>query len=385
MSKAYPDPYHRPGSGLPLILAGAAFVMTAWLLYERMVPPRLHADATQRAIAPRGELADLEKVSMAIFAENAPSVVHITSPEVRQRVPGSWFVQTHPEGTGSGFVWDALGYVVTNYHVVQGRDRVLVRTQDQRQFEAMVVGADETFDIAVIKLLQPASLRPILVGSSKDLRVGQSVFAIGNPFGLDHTLTTGVISALDRVITSVAGTPISDVIQTDAAINPGNSGGPLLDSAGRLIGMNTAIKSMSGSSSGIGFAVPVDTINRVVARLISGDPGEQPALGVYLTTIAFRNGLRHPIITEVLPNTGAADAGLRGESQSGYGDVIIAVRGKNMTKPVEVQRQEDLQSILDQSQVGDSVDLTLLRGLSTKEQEQLVVSVVLKTTVQRHH
>ncbi len=382
------DPYRRPGSGLPLILAGAAFVMTAWLLYERMRPSSLFSEVEPRAITPRGELADFEKASMEIFSQNAPSVVHITSPEVRRRT--GYYVTTIPEGTGSGFVWDAAGYVVTNYHVIQGRSRVLVRLQDHKEYEGQVVGIEQTLDIAVVKLSNHPELRPIPVGSSRELQVGQAVFAIGNPFGLDHSLSTGVISALERVIESVAGTPIRGVIQTDAAINPGNSGGPLLDSAGRLIGMNTAIKSTTRSSAGIGFAVPVDTINRVVSRLISGDPGEQPALGVELQTMNFQDRSRnprrlipYPVVMNVLPDTGAAEAGLIGQSESSEGDLITGIRGKGMAEPIPVARDEDLRTILDQHEIGDTVYLNIVRRPRTGDWVNMVVPVTLKTSIQR--
>ena len=265
MTSAYQSPpysHRRPFSALPLILAGAAFVVTAWLTYDRFRPTPVHQKAAPLPVTPRGDLSEFEKTTIKIFADNAPSVVHITSPEIVRRT--DWRYGRIPEGTASGFVWDERGYIVTNFHVVQGRDLVSVQLRDLRKYDAVVVGTDRRQDIAVIKLIHPPSdLRKVRIGTSKGLKVGQAVFAIGNPFGLDHSLTTGVISALDRNIQSVVQTPILGVIQTDAAINPGNSGGLLLDSSGRVIGMNTAIYSPSGTSSGIAFAVPIDTINRV--------------------------------------------------------------------------------------------------------------------------
>jgi S1-C subfamily serine protease len=369
-----PPPLRRPPSPLPLILAGAALAITAWLAWERLAPDPVYTDAEPRAIEPRGELAGFETTTIRVFESNAPSVVHITS---RAR---SVFTGQVSQGTGTGFVWDERGYVVTNFHVVQDLDsRVLVRFAGRPDIEGIVVGAEPTLDIAVVKLAEvPQGLRPIPVGSSRDLRVGQAVFAIGNPFGLDQTLTTGVVSALDRVIESVAGTPIQGAIQVDAAINPGNSGGPLLDSAGRLIGMNTSILSPTGANAGIGFAVPVDTINRVVPRLIQGDPGTRPALGVVLADYAYRyRGIRHPMVGQVLEGTGADVAGLRGFDDGGYGDVILTVDG------VAIESVEDLLAVLDQKELGQSVSLDILRDTGAGVFEERRVEVELRTENQR--
>jgi S1-C subfamily serine protease len=218
---------------------------------------------------PRGELAADEQSTIALYKRCAPSVVHITS-LARQTNPYTLNVQQIPRGTGSGFVWSKDGFVVTNYHVIQGASGATVTLADGTSHRARLVGAYPDKDLAVLRIDAPAAaLYPIDVGTSADLQVGQKVFAIGNPFGLDQTLTTGVISALNREIESVTGRPIRGVVQTDAAINPGNSGGPLLDSYGRLIGVNTAIASPNGASAGIGFAIPVDEVNRVVPELIA--------------------------------------------------------------------------------------------------------------------
>ncbi|KAJ0254089.1 Protease Do-like 1 [Hirschfeldia incana] len=202
-----------------------------------------------------------ELATVRLFQENTPSVVYITNLAVRQDA-FTLDVLEVPQGSGSGFVWDKQGHIVTNYHVIRGASDLRVTLADQSTYDAKVVGFDQDKDVAVLRIEAPKDkLRPIPVGVSADLLVGQKVFAIGNPFGLDHTLTTGVISGLRREISSAAtGRPIQDVIQTDAAINPGNSGGPLLDSSGTLIGINTAIYSPSGASSGVGFSIPVDTV-----------------------------------------------------------------------------------------------------------------------------
>lgn len=343
-------PHHapaRPGSVLPLILAGAALVMTGYLIWDRFLAPPVVVQP--RPITPRGKLAEIEKVTIAIYEENRPSVVHITTERAVRTSFFSWGVV---EGQGSGFVWDEQGHIVTNYHVVRGseRGRIDVYYHDGSRSPAAIVGAIPEQDIAVLRpLRRPREVRPILVGTAHDLKVGQMVFAIGNPFGLDQTLTTGVVSALNRSITSVAGTPIHGVIQVDAAINPGNSGGPLLDSSGRLIGMNTAIYSKTGQNSGIGFAVPVDTINQLVSRLLSGEaasaPTNQVMLGLKLVPVALPDDAPYPTggaIFEVVPGYGAAEAGLRpfritpdGYLQ-GEGDYLVAIDGKHVASTQEV-------------------------------------------------
>src|SRR6185369_5769617 len=230
-------------------------------------------------VAP-GQLNEAERATVELFHNAAPSVVFITSLSVRRSAFRFNLTQI-PRGTGSGFIWDDAGHIVTNFHVIQGGDAARVTLADQSTWDAKLVGTAPEKDLAVLKIEAPRDrLRPIPIGTASDLQVGQHVFAIGNPFGLDHTLTTGVISALGREIESAARTPIRDVIQTDAAINPGNSGGPLLDSSGRLIGVNTAIYSPSGSSAGIGFAIPVDVVNRVVPDLIKNGRVPVPGIGI---------------------------------------------------------------------------------------------------------
>jgi S1-C subfamily serine protease len=321
-------------------------------------------DARPRTVASRGDLSSLEAATIELYRTASPSVVHIANVALA-RSPWSLDVSAIPRGSGTGFVWDPSGYVVTNAHVVDGGDRYHVTLADQSTWRARLVGADPDTDVAVLKIDAPGvTLQPIAVGTSSDLQVGQSVFAIGNPFGLDQTLTTGVISGLGREIRADTGRKIRDVIQTDAAVNPGNSGGPLLDSAGRLVGMNTAIVSPSGVSAGIGFAVPADTINRVVPRLIQGRPSERAGLGIRLVPDDYlrRVGVEGAGVLEVVEGSGAAEAGLRPTRRgpaSGrvlLGDVIVAVDGE------KVENRLALLDALQDRQVGERVVVTVLRG-----------------------
>ncbi|HWN66203.1 MAG TPA: trypsin-like peptidase domain-containing protein, partial [Haliangium sp.] len=260
------------GGALP---GGAQHGATAPAPPSENTPP-----SEPRAITARGDLAADEAANIELFRSVAPSVVHITNLKAgRDRMNLNVF--EIPQGSGSGFLWDEQGHVVTNYHVIDKADRVAVTLYDNTVWPGTIVGAAKDKDLAVVKITAPLEkLRPISVGSSRELQVGQKVFAIGNPFGLDHTLTTGIISGLNREIRSISQRTIYDVIQTDAAINQGNSGGPLLDSAGRLIGINTAIYSPSGAFAGIGFAVPVDTVNRIVPQLVSSGRVVKPGLGI---------------------------------------------------------------------------------------------------------
>ena len=250
-----------------------------------------HTEASSRPVTPRGALTADEVNLTALFEEAAPSVVYITSVE-RRRDFFHFNVMEIPSGTGSGFVWDNGGNIVTNFHVIQDADAAEVTLADGSNWSASLVGYTQEKDLAVLHIEAPRSqLRPIPIGTSADLKVGQTVLAIGNPFGYDQTLTTGIVSALGREIVSTDGVPIRDVIQTDAAINPGNSGGPLLDSAGRLIGVNAAIVSPSGSYAGVGFAIPVDTVNWAVPQLIAYGKVRRPSLGVDLATMATGAGI----------------------------------------------------------------------------------------------
>ncbi|KAJ4900971.1 hypothetical protein Rs2_14922 [Raphanus sativus] len=303
----------------PAVESAAAFVVTT--------PRKLQTD---------------ELATVRLFQENTPSVVYITNLAVRQDA-FTLDVLEVPQGSGSGFVWDKQGHIVTNYHVIRGASDLRVTLADQSTYDAKVVGFDQDKDVAVLRIEAPKDkLRPIPVGVSADLLVGQKVFAIGNPFGLDHTLTTGVISGLRREISSAAtGRPIQDVIQTDAAINPGNSGGPLLDSSGTLIGINTAIYSPSGASSGVGFSIPVDTVGGIVDQLQLGVSGV--------------------LVLDAPPTGPAGKAGLQSTKRDGYGrlilgDIITSVNGTKVTNG------SDLYRILDQCKVGDEVTVEVLRG-----------------------
>jgi S1-C subfamily serine protease len=350
----------------PLYLIVFACVI-GWLAFQTFQPALLDPKAVSRPIEARGDLASDEKNTIDIFRNAAPSVVYITSIAVRRNL-FSLNVYEIPQGTGSGFIWDKQGRIVTNYHVISDASRLEVTLADRSSWKAVLVGAAPDRDLAVVQISAPADkLRPIVLGESKDLLVGQKVFAIGNPFGLDQTLTTGIVSALGREITAVTGRTIHDVIQTDAAINPGNSGGPLLDSAGRLIGVNTAIYSPSGASSGIGFAVSVGEVNRVVPQIISKGKLIRPGLGITLANrrLTEELGLEGVMVLQVQPGSSAEKAGLRGTTQAReglvLGDVIVAVNGK------EVKDYDSLRDELERHEVGESVTLSLMRDASTVE------------------
>lgn len=312
---------------------------------------------------PPSELGADERATIAVFEKATRSVVFIANSAIR-RDPWSLNLFEVPQGSGSGFIWNKEGHLVTNFHVVYGADAINVTMADRSNYRARVVGIDPDHDLAVLQIQAPAdTLVPVVIGSSHDLRVGQKVLAIGNPFGLDHTLTTGIVSALGRTIKSMTDRTIDGVIQTDAAINPGNSGGPLLDSFGRLIGINTQIVSPSGAFAGIGFAVPVDTINRIVPELIKHGRLIRPGLGVTLIpdAIAKRWGVKGLVVGRVGPGSAAERAGLKGvrESATGrieLGDVITGVDGKT------VHAVDELLTVLDQHKVGDKVSIEFVRG-----------------------
>jgi S1-C subfamily serine protease len=303
-----------------------------------------------------------EQTTISVFENASRSVVFIANTAIR-RGPWSLNVFEVPQGSGSGFIWNNHGHIVTNFHVIYGADTITVTLADRTEHRARVVGLDPDHDLAVLQIQAPTeTLVPISVGSSRDLRVGQKVLAIGNPFGLDHTLTTGVVSAVGRTIKSMTNRTIDGVIQTDAAINPGNSGGPLLESSGRLIGINTQIISPSGAYAGIGFAVPVDTVNRIVPELIKYGKVIRPGLGITFVPdeIAARLGVKGLVIGRVIPGGPAESAGLQGlrERSSGsiaLGDVITHIDNK----PVESLDQ--LLTVLDHHAVGDKVVVQFLR------------------------
>jgi S1-C subfamily serine protease len=322
---------------------------------------------TPRAIAPRGALGADEQRTIDLFEQAKGSVVYISTSE---RVFDPWTrnVLSMPRGTGSGFIWDERGHIVTNVHVVAGAAEARVRLNDGRDAVATLVGASPGHDLAVLQVKVTGSgvARPMPIGTSHDLRVGQRVLAIGNPFGLDWTLTTGIISALDRSLPAEDGRSLlAHLIQIDAAINPGNSGGPLLDSAGRLIGVNAAIFSPSGASAGVGFAVPVDTVNRVVPQLIATGKYVRPGVGIEVDDglnrlVTQRLGVKGVLVLKVTPGSNAATAGLQGVrfGRNGSvtpGDVIVSIDG------TPIQTVAQLFARFDDHQVGDTVRLGLVR------------------------
>jgi S1-C subfamily serine protease len=327
------------------------------------------ASLEPRLITARGELAQDEKSTIDLFKASGPSVVYITTLQ-RARDFRNRSGHDIPAGTGSGFLWDNAGHVVTNFHVVQPGTGADVTLSNHETYSATIIGTAPAYDLALLKInTQASKLRPIPIGTSADLQVGQKVFAIGNPFGLDQTLTTGIVSALGRTIQGISGRAIEDVIQTDAAINPGNSGGPLLDSAGRLIGVNTAIFSPTGTSSGIGFAVPVDTINRIIPQLLAEGKVSRPYLGVQVSDpvsqeVLGRRGVPGVLIIGVEADSPADKAGLRGVQQTAEGSFILGdIVQQAAGKPV--RRADELFAVLERHKAGDTLRLQILRNGKT--------------------
>ena len=326
---------------------------------------------------PAAALLPDEENTIKVFKENAASVVYVTNVAITQNAYMDEFAI--PQGSGSGYVWDEKGHIVTNYHVVQGGDAFLVTLQDQTQLEARLIGADPTKDIAVLEVKKDLKkLKPVKLSASDILQVGQKTIAIGNPFGLDHTMTTGVISALGREVQGVSGVTIRDMIQTDAAINPGNSGGPLLDSDGNLIGMNTMIFSRSGASSGIGFAVPVTFIKRLVPQLIQFGKVIRPGMGITILTggqkfylIGDRPGV---VVNVVSSGSPAEQAGLRGlrRQQGGrvvLGDIIVGIDS------FKINDFDDLYNAFDRYKPGDVVTVKVLRGGKTASLRVTLINI----------
>lgn len=324
-----------------------------------------------RAISPRGELASFEKTAIQLFSQAAPSVAYIYP--VKQGLDVLGRRQTQ-RSTGSGFVWDKAGHIITNFHVIRGADQVFVRFDTGEAARASVIGASPDHDLAVLRVsISPNKLSPIPIGRSENLQIGQAVFAIGNPFGLSRTLTTGIVSALGRDLPTSSGREIHGVIQTDAAINPGNSGGPLLDSAGRLIGVNTAIASPTGASTGIGFAVPVDIVNRIVPQLIKTGRAERPGIGIRAggEELSARLGIQGIIVIDVARGGSAEQAGLRGidRQTETLGDVIVAVEG------IPVHNVGELSNALSRVGIGKNARLTVMRGNRNIEVGVTVVDI----------
>jgi S1-C subfamily serine protease len=364
------DPFPRR---LLFIALLAVALMALWRLMPAIESLWTPKSDGVRTVAARGDLAADEKATIELFEKSRDSVVYIST---LQLVRDYWTrnVFAVPRGTGSGFIWDDGGHVVTNFHVIQGASEATGRRADGRDYKAALVGASPAHDIAVLKIgVGIKRPPPVPVGSSRDLKVGQKVFAIGNPFGLDWTLTSGIVSALDRSLGGEqGGQPIEHLIQTDAAINPGNSGGPLLDSAGRLIGINTAIYSPSGASARIGLAVPVATLRRVLTQLIPARRYLRPALGVEVDEqinrqLVSATGIEGVFLLRVLPGSAADKAGLKGAEvrREGIvpGDVVTAVGGK----PVDSVAR--LLARLDDHKVGERVKIEVRRGGETRSVE----------------
>lgn len=362
-----------------LTLAAAALILFNHFLprVESWLSP---SEVAPRTVTARGDLAADEKATIELFEKTKDAVVFIST---RSQVRDFWTrnVFTVPRGTGSGFIWDDAGHVITNFHVIENASEAVVRLSDGRDYPAALVGASPAHDIAVLRIgvgfRRPP---PVPLGTSNDLRVGQKVFAIGNPFGLDWSLTSGIVSALDRSLGASdgnSGRSVEHLIQTDAAINPGNSGGPLLDSAGRLIGINTAIYSPSGASAGIGFAVPVDTVARVVPQLIAKGKYISPALGIQIDEglndrLTRLVGIKGVYVLKVSPGSSADTAGLKGvqltrDGRVIPGDIITAIDRKT------VDSVSRYLSRIDDFKIGDTVTLSVTRG-----EQQIEVQATLQ-------
>jgi len=352
---------HRGASASNGLLAILLFLMAGYIALDKVWPALRAMNARPREITPRGDLSQVEKTTIDIFEAASPSVVFITNTKLaRDRITRD--VLSVPAGSGSGFIWDDLGHVVTNFHVVAGADELIVTLPDQTNWTGTTVGFSQRRDLAVVRISAPSgALRPLPLGESSNLRVGQSVFAIGNPFGLDQTLTTGIISALHREIPTEDGRELQDMIQTDAAINPGNSGGPLLDSAGRLVGVNTAIFSPTRTNLGIGFATPVDLVNEIVPQLIAHGREIRPYLGVYLNDeYPQRIGVDGVMVFDLQRGSPADKAGLQParyvDGRLVPGDFILSIDGQ------PTPNAEALRKILSTCKFGDRIELEILRA-----------------------
>lgn len=329
---------------------------TAEAVLDPAARPRVVTPAT-------GGLGTEEQRTIDTFEAVRPSVVGISPVFLAQTLRGA--AATYPEGTGSGFVWDARGWIVTNWHVVESASMLRVHLAGDVVREAVVVGGAPEHDLAVIKI-DPVGLDlvPVALGRTQDLRVGQTVLAIGNPFGLEASLSRGIVSGLDRTVDLETGVRIEGAVQTDAAINPGNSGGVLLDLAGRLVGVNTAISSGTGENSGVGFAIPTEVVNRVVPEIITGKhpaPVGRALIGILMQEDAWMEaeGLTGVGVRDLVPGGGAEAAGLRSEvgaGPEGTFDRILAVEG------TKVRRQEDLRRVLEAHRPGEQVTLEIARG-----------------------
>lgn len=356
---------------LRLAIVWSLLLVSIWVVQPYVTALWLSASAP-RTVTPRADLAATEQATIHLFKEASPSVVHVYA----RGTPRTSIFSDEQESSvqsGSGIVWDLAGHVITNNHVISGTAEIGVRLTSGEFVAARVVGAAPNYDLAVLQLERPRSaLHPIAVGRSADLQVGQSTFAIGNPYGLDQTLTSGIVSALGRKLPSVTAREVKGMIQTDAPINPGNSGGPLLDSAGRLIGVNSAIVSGSGASAGIGFAIPVDIVNRVAAELIRNGRVPLPGLGIVAAKQdeATSLGIDGVIIVRTLPGSPAAQAGIEGATEDGViRDIITDVNGK------PVHSMEELTSVLEDEGIGKQIELSVERAGRTRTVKLTIADV----------
>ncbi len=349
-----------------LSLAVIAAVLLALTISNIRYSP--WTNSTARTVDQRGPLSEAERANIELFERVSPSVVQVVarSAAANPLAEDEGGEGAAGEASGTGFIWDNAGHVVTNNHVVQNGSEVAVRFASGEVAQAEIIGVAPNYDLAVLRIKNARQLpRPVALGSSTELKVGQSAFAIGNPFGLDQSLTSGIISALKRRLPTSSGREISNVIQTDTAINPGNSGGPLLDSAGRLIGVNTAILSPSGSSAGIGFAIPADIVNRVVPELIKNGRVPTPGIGIVAASeaVSTKLGIEGVIVVRTAPGSPAERAGIRGVDfgSGALGDVIVQAEGK------PVHRLSDLTDQIEQVGAGKSIRISLKRGSQTRD------------------
>ncbi|MFL6810415.1 MAG: S1C family serine protease [Bradyrhizobium canariense] len=344
-------------------IIAAAFAALLLVVTAVKVQHAPWATPSARAVEQRGPLSEAERATIDIFERVSPSVVQVA---VRSAATPLMGEEAQGGASGTGFVWDRDGHLVTNNHVVANGGEIAVRFASGEVARVDLIGTAPNYDLAVLRIRSVRELPPqVALGSSTDLKVGQSAFAIGNPFGLDQSMTSGIISALKRRLPTHGGREIANVIQTDAAINPGNSGGPLLDSAGRLIGVTTAIISPSGSNAGIGFAVPVDVVNRIVPELIRNGRVPTPGIGIVAASedVSTRLGAQGVIVVRTAPGSPAEQAGIRGVNLSTgtVGDIITAVEGK------PVRRLSDLTDALEQAGAGKTVRLTVKRDSDTRD------------------
>lgn len=357
-----------------IIIVWCLILLSLWIGYEYLYVILADKASAQQPVAPRASLTDEEKSSIEVFQRMSPSVAFI----VTQSPESIWFPSGREEvrvGAGSGFVWDTLGHIVTNYHVIEGAQTIAVRFGSDELLRGKVVGTAPDYDLAVIRMEgPPRSFAPIPKGDSKSLKVGQTVYAIGNPFGLTRTMSMGIISALERSMSTESQREIKGVIQTDAAINPGNSGGPLLDSAGRVIGITSAIASQTGNFAGVGFAVPIDILSRIVPEMIKTGRAPRPGIGIAALPeeISARLHVQGVIIAQVVPGSPAAQAGLEGANlETGrIGDIIVAVNGHR------VETIGELTTELSETGIGHKAELTVLRDNKERKVTVTVIDIV---------